>query len=114
MNSISCLIQADGSAAGREAELEQKLRDHHGAQCSGAEVAVSWRAVASDRMFTAGATSKTSVIACEVDGPTSRDQREAYMRGVCDLWTETTGCSDHDVVVSMTEAVQAASTEETS
>ena len=25
------------------------------------------------------------------------------MRGVCDIWTEITGCTDHEIVVSVTE-----------
>ena len=34
------------------------------------------------------------------------------MRDVCDLWTEATDCTDHEVVVTITETVSAGTEEE--
>ena len=65
---------------------------------------VSWRAVPAGDMFTEGRPSTSSIIACLVPGATTLDLREMYMRGVCDLWTEVTGCTQHEIVVSITEA----------
>ena len=103
LSRINCLIQAAGTAAGREPELERRLIAHHLAHFPARDVGVSWRAIEPGRMFTAGATSTTSVIACAIDDTTTRASREAYMRGICDLWTEVTGCTDHEIVVSISD-----------
>ena len=54
MNTISCLVQAEGVAAQHQSELEQALRTNHATQLDGAEVDISWRLVESGLMFTAG------------------------------------------------------------
>ncbi|MEM9037171.1 MAG: hypothetical protein AAGD18_21450 [Actinomycetota bacterium] len=103
MNTISCLIQADGPAAGLREELERRLRAHHAGHLDGEEAVVSWRLVEPGHMFTAGSPSSSAVITCTMAGPTTRSGREAYMRRICDFWTEVTGCTDHEIVVSITE-----------
>ncbi len=103
MNTIACLIQTGGSAAECEAELEQRLRQNHADQLNGAEVAVTWWRIGPGLMFTGGEPSRTAVLTCTMDGPMPLPQRESYMRAVCDLWTEITGCTDHEIVVSITE-----------
>ncbi len=110
MDHITCLIQAGGPATGREPELERRLRSHHAAHFGGGGTGVSWRSVEPGRMFTAGAPSTTSLVACAIDGSTTRAERERYMRGICDLWTEVTGCTDHEVVVSISEPDSAEAT----
>lgn len=62
-----------------------------------------WRPVADGFMYTEGRQSTSSVIACQLRHRTTRDEREAYMRGICDLWSELTGCTDHEIVVSISE-----------
>ena len=54
------------------------------------------------------------MISCSIEAPATRDSREAYMRGICDLWTEVTGCTDHEIVVSISDqrTAAAATTEE--
>ena len=106
MSLISCLIQRGGLADGCESELEVRLAAHHRATYTGEEPQVAWRQVAPEMMFTAGAPSRTSVISCVLPGPTTRDAREAYMRGICELWSEVTGCDTHDLLVSITEDQQ--------
>ena len=101
MSHFSCVIQ-EGSAAdaGRPA-LEARLGELHTSHYPGEEVTVSWSAVPEGYMFTEGALSTSSVIGVALRHETTRDQREAYMRGVCDLWTDVTGCTDHEIVVAI-------------
>jgi hypothetical protein len=100
---ISCLIQAGGHAVGHEQELARRLQQHHLAHYPTDDPSVVWRVVEQGRMFTAGEQSSTTAVSCSIDGVTSRDGREMYMRGICDLWIEVTGCSEHEVLVSITE-----------
>lgn len=103
VSEISCLIQADGLAVGHEQELARRLQKHHLTYYPSDEPAVRWRRAEPGRMFTAGEPSRTSTVSCTIGATTSRSEREVYMRGVCDLWTEVTGCSEHDVLVSISE-----------
>ncbi len=103
MNTISCLIQAHSAADERRDLLERRLRQSHADRLGGAATDVIWMVIEPGRMFTGAAPSTSSVIACTMDGPTTLEQRETYMRAICDLWTEITGCTDHEIVVSITE-----------
>ena len=112
MNTISCLVQAEGAAVQHQSELEQALRTNHTAQLDGADVDISWRLVESGLMFTAGAPSSSSVIACRINGPTTLRQRETYMRSIFDFWTDITGCTDHEIVVWISEISDLSSSHE--
>ncbi len=109
---ISCLIQSDGLAAKHEEELARRLQQHHLAYYPADQLVVLWRRAEPDRMFTAGAPSKTSAVSCLLGAKTTRAGREEYMRGICDLWIEVTGCSEHDVLVSISEIETAETTTE--
>ena len=113
MNTISCLIQADSTAEQNQAHLEQRLRANHADQLDGAQVAVKWRPIEPGLWFTAGSPSTSARIGCTMDGPTTLDRRESYMRAICDFWTEVTGCTDHEIVVTITETDGASSTSTT-
>ncbi len=56
------------------------------------------------RSVWAGRQSTSSIVACVITGETTLAERERYLRGVCDIWTEVTGCTDHEVVVAVTAA----------
>lgn len=103
MSHFSCLIQQDSRADAARAELESRLAAHHDAHFPGEQTTVSWRAAEAGYMFTEGRQSTSSVIQCQLNHPTDLALREQYMRGVCDLWTDITGCTDHEIVVSITE-----------
>ena len=60
-------------------------------------------ATAPGDMFTQGKPSRFSIVTCVLARSTSLTEREAFMRAVCELWTSTTGCTDHEVVVAVTE-----------
>lgn len=103
MGHFSCVIQDGGAAHVATGELERRLEELHGSHYPGESVSVSWRAVPEGYMFTEGRPSTSSIVACVVGHPTQLAEREAYMRGVCDIWTDVTGCTDHEVVVAVTE-----------
>lgn len=107
MSQFRCVIQEGSNADARSNELERRLQDHHARHYPGEASSVSWVAVAPGYMFTEGRQSTSSVISCFVEHETTRDDREAYMRGICDLWTELTDCTDHEIVVSLTETANA-------
>lgn len=103
MGHFNCLIQAHSAAEARRDELERRLSEHHADHDPDDTTEVEWRVVPSGYMFTEGRPSTSSIIACLLPGETTLDQRESYMRGVCDLWTDVTGCTDHEIVVAITE-----------
>ncbi len=103
MSRFSCVIQESSAADERRAELERRLAEHHASRYDREHVVVRWIPVAPGYMFTEGRQSTSSVIACELAHTTALGEREAYMRGICDLWSEVTGCTDHEIVVSVTE-----------
>ena len=105
-------MQAEGTAAQQQSELEQALRSNHAAQLGGAEVDISRRLVEFGQMFTGGSPSSSSVIACTMNGPTTLTQRETYMRSICDFWTDITGCTDHEIVVSISEVLDLSTSHE--
>ncbi len=107
--SFSCLIQAEGNAASSRDELASRLQTLHAAHYPGEPADVSWRLVPEGYMFTEGRQSTSSVIACALDHSPTLSEREAYMRGVCDVWTEVTGCTDHEIVVAVTPAASTGS-----
>ena len=109
MSQFSCVIQEGGPAHRQTDELASALRELHARHYPGEDASVGWMPVPPGHMFTEGKQSTSSVIACRIDHVTTLDQRERYMRDVCDLWTGTTGCTDHEVVVSITDASQTTS-----
>ena len=103
MSQFSCLIQQSSPAHERTADLERRLIAHHAEHYPGETAQVTFRPVPAGAMFTEGQPSTSSIITVGVAHETAFEDRERYMRGVCDLWTEITGCSDHEIVVALTE-----------
>lgn len=101
MSHFSCVIQKGSAADAGRADLEARLAALHSSHYPGETVTVSWLPVPAGYMFTEGSPSTSSVIGAALRHATTRDQREAYMRGVCDLWTDVTGCTDHEIVVAI-------------
>lgn len=104
MGHFSCVVQADSIAGASTDELERRLAALHARRYPGDAVSFSWRRVPAGFMFTEGRQSTSSIIACVMNWQTELAQRESYMRSVCDIWTDVTGCTDHEVVVAVTEA----------
>lgn len=107
MSRFSCVIQEGSPADAGRAELEARLTALHQSAYPGEDVTVGFMAIPDGFMFTEGRQSTSSVIACLIQHETTLAEREAYMRGVCDLWSDVTGCTDHEIVVSVTDAATA-------
>ena len=107
MGHFSCVIQDGGSAQAATGDLEARLAQLHASRYGDEPVTVSWRAVPQGYMFTEGRQSTSSIIACVLEHETNLVEREAFMRGVCDIWTEVTGCTDHEIVVAITDIERA-------
>ena len=103
MGHFSCVIQEGGSADAATDELERRLEQLHTSRYGDEQVSVSWRRVPEGHMFTEGRQSTSSIIACVLQRDTTLGEREGFMRSVCDIWNEVTGCTDHEVVVAITE-----------
>ncbi len=103
MSQFSCVVQAGSAAHRQTAELERRLAEHDARCFPGEQSVVRWVPVEAGYMFTEGRQSTSSVIACDLAHVTTLAEREAFMRGVCDLWSDVTGCTDHEIVVSITE-----------
>ncbi len=107
MSHFRCLIQEGSRADARRDELERRLRENHGRHESGELADIHWVPIPPGRMFTEGKPSTSSIVSFFVERETTLDERASYMRGVCDLWTEVTECTDHEVVVTVTETTAA-------
>ena len=105
---VNCVIQADSSADAARAELERGLVDIHRARYPDAEIEVTFQAVAEGYMFTEGQQSTSSIVAIPLGRATTLPEREEFLRAVCDLWVDVTGCTDHEVVVAITSGAPAA------
>lgn len=104
MGQFSCVVQEDSSALHAKTELEERLAHLHETHYPGDGAEFGWQTVPDGYMFTEGRQSTSSIIACVMDWETTLPERETYMRGVCDIWTDVTGCTDHEVVVAVTAA----------
>ncbi|MEM7140435.1 MAG: hypothetical protein AAF548_05320 [Actinomycetota bacterium] len=102
MSLYTCIVQEEGRAAEITDALEAGLRrigvDHLG---DTEPASIRWERVPPGFMFTEGEPSTSSVIIRAVPGDITLDAREALMRDICDLWTGETGCTDHEIVVSV-------------
>ncbi len=107
MSYFRCLIQADQAADQRRDQLEAGLHEIHTRHYPGETTSVDWAPVPPGRMFTEGKPSTSSIVSCFIAHETEFAQREQYLREVCDLWSEVTGCTDHEVVATVTETVPA-------
>ena len=98
-----CLIQEGQAAHNATTELEAGLHAVYARHFEEEATTVDWRPIPPGCMFTEGKPSTTSIITPRVAGPTTREEREAFMREICDLWEHATGCSHNEVLVAMTE-----------
>ena len=102
MAEYACILQEDQAADTLRDELAEGLR-HIGRECfgdgeDGAEI--TWLTVAPGFGFTAAEPSTSSLVVRSCPEGFPQAEREAFMRKVCDLWSEVTGCTDHEIVVT--------------
>ncbi len=101
MNQFRCFVQEGSAAHLRGEDLERRLHEHHAHHYPGEQVTVNRVVVPPGYMFTGGRPSTSSVVIFTLDHETTLDSREEYMRGMCDLWTEVTGCTKHEIVIAL-------------
>ncbi len=102
MDRYACIIQ-EGQAADRErgaleAGLKRLAREFFGDDP--AEVGIRWTRQPRGWAWTAGEPSTSSIVVRSVPVGYDDVQREAFLRAVCDLWVETTGCSVNEIVAT--------------
>ena len=102
MAHFSCIIQQDQKAEEATDSLESGLKSVYAEHFDDEPTTVSWRVVPAGYMFTEGRQSTSSMVACVIKQSTTIGEREKFMREICSLWTDTTGCTDHEVVVAIT------------
>lgn len=98
----ACIIQEGQSAHEKQEALEAGLRDI-GRECFGDDPSatqISWNVLKRGYAWTAGEPSTTSLVIRSVPVGLAPEEREAFMRRVCDLWKNVTGCSIDEVVVT--------------
>lgn len=98
-----CVVQAGSAGEEASSVLEARLAEMHTATYPDDSVDFAWRMIPDGYMFTEGRQSTSSIISCSHPHATTVVEREAYMRAVCDVWTELTGCTDHEIVVAVPE-----------
>ncbi len=64
------------------------------------EAEVGWIAIREGFGFTAGRPSTSSLVARAVPVGFAQPRREEFMTRVCNLWKDTTGCSEDEIVVT--------------
>ena len=102
MPDFACIIHEGQSAHHEQATLEAGLR-RIGQECFGDDPSAtefSWIVMKKGFAWTAGEPSTSSIIVRSVPVGLPLDQREAFMREVCELWESQTGCSINEIVVT--------------
>lgn len=97
-----CFVQAGQIAAARHEKLAghlTRLTQELFPQI-GAPIPIDWIEVPEGFGFTAGKPSGSSVVVSAVPDETPQETRVRFMRGICDAWSQETGCSVNDVVVT--------------
>ncbi|MEM7413102.1 MAG: hypothetical protein AAF430_22915 [Myxococcota bacterium] len=102
MDHYSCIIQ-EGQVADRQTEvleagLKRLAREFFDDDPD--EVNIRWTRQAAGWAWTAGEPSTSSIVVRSVPVGYDDVQREAFLRAVCDLWVESTGCSINEIVAT--------------
>lgn len=102
MPDYACIIQEGQSAHQKQEALAEGLRrigqESFGDDPSATEI--SWVVMKKGFAWTTGEPSTSSIVFRSVPVGLPLDQREAFMRKVCDLWEGVTGCSINEIVVT--------------
>ncbi len=102
MSQYSCIIQ-EGQVADRKTDVLEAGLAQLGQRFFGddpAEVEIRWTRQPPGWAWTAGEPSASSIVVRSVPVGFDNAEREVFLRAVCDLWVETTGCSINEVVAT--------------
>ena len=78
-------------------QLENIYQRHFGGHTS---ITCIWMELPKGQAYIAGYPSTATTVLAPVPDDIHQDQREAFMRSVCDLFQERTGCSINEIIVS--------------
>jgi hypothetical protein len=97
-----CVIQEGQTADRKRSELAEGLKKlgQEAFADDPSRTSISWIVVKKGFAWTAGEPSTSSIVVRSVPVGLSLDLREAFMRRVCELWQNVTGCSVHEIVVT--------------
>ena len=101
MSRYVCVIQ-EGQAADQRRDALAAGLAALGDECfdDAGATTVEWTVVKKDFGYTAGEPSTSSIVIRSVPVGLPLAEREAFMHRVCDLWSEVTGCSTDEIVVT--------------
>ena len=97
-----CLIQEGQEAERQKARLAEGLREL-GRDAFGDDPAateIEWRVMKRGFAWTAGEPSTSSLVIRSVPVGLPLGEREPFLRSVCELWVEQTGCTIEEIVVT--------------
>ena len=102
MDHYACIIQEGQTADLRidalEAGLKKLASDFFGDDPN--EVGIRWTRQEKGWAWTAGEPSTSSIVVRSVPVGYDDEEREKFLRAVCDLWVDTTGCSINEIVAT--------------
>ena len=102
MPQYACIIQ-DGQPPHRKQDALAEGLQRIGRESFGDEpdsFEIKWIVVPRGFAWTAGEPSTSSIVVRSVPVGLPPDEREAFMRRVCDLWQTVAGCSIDEIVVT--------------
>ena len=102
MAEYACIIQSGQAAHRKQDALEQGLR-RIGQEWFGDDPSAttfSWTVMQPGFAWTAGEPSTSSLVIRSVPVGLEFERREAFLRRVCELWSQETGCSIEEIVVT--------------
>jgi len=102
MPHYACMIQEGQMAHRKQEDLARGLR-RIGQETFGddpVETEIAWVVLKQGYAWTAGEPSTSSIVVRSVPVGLPLPEREAFMRRVCDLWEQETGCSIQEIVVT--------------
>ena len=102
MVTCTCMVQAGQNPARRKAQLTQAL-EGFSQRAFGTAAQIGWITVEPGAAFTACEASTSSIVSFAAAEPLEQAHRAALLGELCELWSETTGCSTHEVVAVISD-----------
>jgi hypothetical protein len=101
MNKYVCIVQKDQFADQNRQALAEGLKKI-GSECLGddaEETEIDWVVARKGFSFKADGLSTSSIVERSVPAGLPQDQREIFLKKVCEFWQKGTGCSVNEIKV---------------
>ena len=99
MTLCGCMVQ-DGQVSDSQKQVLEQGLGAISARFFGTPAETAWTTVASGNGWTGGQPSSTSLVVMYVPRGIDQEMRTSILEAICDLWTETTGCSISEIVAT--------------